>query len=312
MKFGVHVPVILAHDEMPPLRDFVDYGIAAERLGYSTVATSDHIVARTGWLDGPSILAAIGGATEQIELMTAVLLPVVRHPAVVAQTFGSLDRMTNGRVILGVSAGAHHGDFDLLEIPWSERWARLDESIEVMRTLWTEPQPHFSGRFYRVDGVGPKPLPTRGGPPIWVGSWGSRVGLRRVARLGDGWIASGFNITPERFKAAWQTIAVERAKLGKEPEPFGNALASVFVYISDDPAEPRRIARDILGPALGRDPHELLRLAIMGTPEACAERLAQYAEAGVQRLLIWPAAEPREQIERFSRQVIPLLANRAN
>jgi len=312
MKFGVHVPVILAHDEVPPLRDLVDYGIAAERLGYSTIATSDHIVARTGWLDGPSILAAIGGATERIELMTAVLLPVVRHPAVVAQTFGSLDRMTNERVILGVSAGAHHADFDLLGIPWSERWTRLDESIEFLRTLWSEPQPHFDGRFYHADSVGPKPLPARGGPPIWVGSWGSPVGLRRVARLGDGWIASGFNITPERFQAAWQMIATERAKLGKAPEPFDNALASVFMYISDDPAAPRRIARDILGPALGRDPHELLRLALMGTPEACAERLARYAEAGVRRLLIWPAAEPREQIERFAQQVIPLLAEWAD
>src|SRR6185437_5281669 len=106
MEFGVHVPVILANDDVPsPLREIVGYAVAAEQLGYTTIATSDHVVARTGWLDGPSVLAAIGGATERIKLATAVLLPVVRHPAVVAQTFGSLDQMTNERVILGVSAG---------------------------------------------------------------------------------------------------------------------------------------------------------------------------------------------------------------
>jgi alkanesulfonate monooxygenase SsuD/methylene tetrahydromethanopterin reductase-like flavin-dependent oxidoreductase (luciferase family) len=130
--------------------------------------------------------------------------------------------------------------------------------------------------------------------------------LRRVARLGDGWIASGFNITPERFKAACHTLAEERAKLGKT-DPLPNALASVFTYVSDDPDEPRRIATDILGPALGRDPNDLLNLALMGTPEQCAARLTAYAEAGVQRVLIWPAADELSQIERFAAEVIPLV-----
>jgi alkanesulfonate monooxygenase SsuD/methylene tetrahydromethanopterin reductase-like flavin-dependent oxidoreductase (luciferase family) len=307
MEFGVHIPVIVSGPDVPPLRDLVAYGVTAERLGYTSVATSDHIIGRSGWLDGPSILAAIGGATEQLELMTAILLPVVRHPASVAQTFGSLDSMTGGRVILGVGAGAVEHDYTVTGIPWEERWQRLDESIDFMRTLWRDDAPQFDGRFYRANGVGPRPLPTRaGGPPIWIGSWGSPVGLRRVARLGDGWIASGFNITPERFKAAGQTLAEERAKLGKTSQ-FDNALASVFTYISDDPDEPRRIATEILGPALGRDPDDMLRLALMGTPESCAERLAAYAEAGVQRVVIWPAAEHHTQIERFAAQVIPLL-----
>lgn len=311
MEFGVHIPVIVTEQNVPPLRDLVAYGVAAERLGYTVVATTDHIVARGGWLDGPSIMAAIAAATERVQFMTAVLLPVVRHPAVVAQTFGSLDRMSDGRVILGVGAGSLQDDYTLLGIPWEERWARLDESIGVIRTLWNDANPRFDGRFYQLDGIGPKPLPTDGGPPIWIGSWGSPAGLRRAARLGDGWIASGYNITPERFEAAWQALAAERARLGKAREPFGNALGSVFTYISDDPAELRRIARDILGPALGRDPDELLRLALLGTPEQCAERLAQFAAAGVQRVLIWPAADPREQIERFAQQVIPLVRAQA-
>ena len=307
MEFGVHIPVIVSGSEVPRLRDLVAYGVAAEQLGYTSVATSDHVVARSGWLDGPSILAAIGGATEQLDLITAVLLPVVRHPATVAQTFGSLDSMTGGRVILGVGAGAVQHDYTVTGIPWEERWARLDESIDFMRALWSEDEPQFDGRFYRANGVGPKPRPIRaGGPPIWIGSWGSPAGLRRVARLGDGWIASGFNITPERFQAACRTLAEERARLG-QTGTVPNALASVFTYISDDPAESRRVATDILAPALGREPDELLRLALMGTPEHCADRLAAYAEAGVQRILIWPAADHLAQIERFAGQVAPLL-----
>src|SRR6185312_8104161 len=159
MEFGVHIPVIVGESGIPSLRELAAYGVAAERLGYTSVATSDHVVARSGWLDGPSILAAIGAATEHVELITAILLPVVRHPAAVAQTFGSLDSMTGGRVILGVGAGAVEHDYTVTGIPWEERWQRLDESIAYMRTLWSEDEPYFDGRFYHAHGVGPKPRP---------------------------------------------------------------------------------------------------------------------------------------------------------
>jgi probable F420-dependent oxidoreductase len=307
VEFGVHIPVIVADDAVPSLSDFVRYGKVAERLGYATVATSDHIVARGGWVDGPTILAAIAGATSHIQLATAILLPVLRHPVVVAQSFGSLDRLSGNRVVLGVSGGVLRDEFDLMDIPWEERWQRLDDAIVLLRRFWADERPVYQGRFYHADGAGPKPLPERGGPPIWIGSWGSPTGLRRVARLGDGWIASGFNTTPERFQSAWDDLASKRAALGKDPDAFDNALASVFVYVTDDPGEARRVARDILGPALNRDPEELLQLALMGSADYCAARLNAFREAGVQRVWIWPATDPHTQIQRFAEEVMPLV-----
>ncbi len=307
MEFGVHIPVIVGEDDVPSLQDLVQYGVIAEALGYEAVTTSDHIVARGPWLDGPTILAAIAGATHRIRLATAVLLPVVRHPLVVAQAMGSLDRLSSERVILGVSAGVLRDEFELLDIPWEERWQRLDESIRMLRIVWSEEQPDIHGRFYHVAGAGPRPRPKRGGPPIWIGSWGSTAGLRRVAHLGDGWIASGFNITPEDFGSAWQSLLEQRAQLGRDSAALDNALASVFVYVTDDARESRRVARDILGPALNRDPDDLLRLALMGSAEHCAERLAKFRDAGVQRVWIWPATDPIEQIQRFANEVIPLV-----
>ena len=308
MQFGVHIPVIVSDDDVPSLSDFVRYGVTAERLGYATIATSDHVVARGGWVDGPTVLSAIAGATSSIQLATAILLPALRHPATVAQSFGTLDRLSGNRVILGVSGGVLRDEFDLMDVPWEERWQRLDEAIEVLRRLWSEDEPRFTGRFYHIDGVGPKPRPQRGGPPIWVGSWGSERGLRRVAQLGDGWIASGFNITPERFSSAWQTLGELRAGLGKDRAAFDNALASIFFYITSDPNEAKRVARDVLGPALNRDPEHLLRLALMGSAEECAERLARFRDAGVQRAWIWPATDSEAQIQRFAEEVIPLLS----
>ncbi len=307
MQFGVHIPVIV-DDAVPTLADFVRYGKTAERLGYTTIATSDHIVARGAWVDGPIVLSAIAGATSTIQLATAILLPVLRHPAAVAQTFGTLDRLSGNRVILGVSGGVLRDEFDLMDVPWNERWPRLDEAIVALRRFWSEDEPRFQGRFYHIDGVGPKPRPERGGPPIWIGSWGSERGLRRVTRMGDGWIASGFNITPKRFAAAWQRLAELRAETGKDPDRFDNAVASIFFYITSDPAEAKRVARDVLGPALNRDPDDLLRLALMGSAAECAERLAQFRDAGVQRAWIWPASDAEAQIQRFAEEVIPLLA----
>jgi probable F420-dependent oxidoreductase len=307
VEFGVHIPVIVSDDQIPTLHEFVRYGVTAEQLGYATVTTSDHIVARGPWLDGPTILTVIAGATSRIRLATAVLLPVVRHPLVVAQSFGTLDRLSGNRVILGVSGGVLRDEYDLLDIPWEERWQRLEEAIDVLRIVWSEDDPRWRGRFYHVAGAGPKPRPKRGGPPIWIGSWGSRAGLRRVARLADGWIASGFNITPEGFATARRWLAEERVRLGQEPHEIDNALASVFVYVTDDDDQARRVAHDVLGPALNRDPNDLLRLALMGNADRCAERLRQFRDAGVQRVWIWPATDPIAQIQRFAEEVIPLV-----
>lgn len=307
MEFGVHLPVIVANGESPSLGHFVRYGMTAERLGYATIATSDHVIARGPWLDGPTILSAVAGATSHVQLATAILLPVLRHPAVVAQAFGSLDRLSGNRVVLGVSGGVLRDEFDLMDIPWEERWQRLDDAIGLLRCFWSDVTPTYHGRFYNSDGLGPKPRPERGGPPIWIGSWGSQAGIRRAARLGDGWIASGFNIAPQAFKQTWQSLADQLKRLGKDPMQFDNALASVFIYVTEDDDEAERVAHDILAPALNRSPDELMRLALLGSAEYCASRLAEYGAAGVQRVWIWPATDSIAQIQRFAEEVIPLI-----
>jgi probable F420-dependent oxidoreductase len=308
MRFGVHLPVIVDGGARR-MSDFVDFAVAAEELGYDWIAANDHVASRSGWLDGPTILAGVCAATTRITLATSVLLPALRHPAVAAKTYATLDDLSGGRVVLGVSAGVLPADFDLIGIPFEERWSRLDESIAVLRALWSEHAPVYRGRHYRLDGVGINPLPERpGGPPLWIGSWGSRAGLRRAARLGDGWIASGFNTSPERFAAARLTLGQELTALGRGTERFGNALASMYVHVTDDPSEAERVARDILAPALGRSPEDLLAAGLLGPPEASAVKLRRYAAAGAERILVWPAVNHVAQIRRFRERVMPLLA----
>jgi alkanesulfonate monooxygenase SsuD/methylene tetrahydromethanopterin reductase-like flavin-dependent oxidoreductase (luciferase family) len=133
------------------------------------------------------------------------------------------------------------------------------------------------------------------GVPIWVGSWGSKAGLARVATHGDGWLASAYNTTPERFAQA-------RASL---PASFPNALATMWTWVTDDRAERDRVLNRVLAPLLNRDPGEL-QLCV-GSPEHCAELLSRYARAGCGRVYVWPLGDERRQLERFARDVIPLL-----
>ena len=123
--------------------------------------------------------------------------------------------------------------------------------------------------------------------PLWVASWGSPAGLRRVAKYGDGWLASAYNTTPERFAAAREQL----------PDGFPNALATMWTYVCDDRD---RVLRDVLGPLVGRDPDELRDRVCVGPPEHCAELLARYAEAGCQRVYLWPLGDEQRQLERIS------------
>jgi alkanesulfonate monooxygenase SsuD/methylene tetrahydromethanopterin reductase-like flavin-dependent oxidoreductase (luciferase family) len=158
----------------------------------------------------------------------------------------------------------------LLGIPFEERWKRFDEAVITLRALLT--------------GGGLAPAPHR--PiPLWIGSWGSRAGLARVARLADGWLASAYNTAPERFAEA-------RARL---PDGFPNALATMWTWITEDRAEADRMLAGVLAPMLRRDPEELQ--VCIGSAQHCAELLARYAEAGCGRVYCWPLGDEARQIE---------------
>jgi alkanesulfonate monooxygenase SsuD/methylene tetrahydromethanopterin reductase-like flavin-dependent oxidoreductase (luciferase family) len=127
--------------------------------------------------------------------------------------------------------------------------------------------------------------------PLWIGSWGSRAGLARVVRLGDGWLASAYNTTPERFAEA-------RASL---PDGFPNALATMWTWVAKRRAEADRMLEDVLAPALNRNPDDLRERVCVGPPEHCAELLARYAEAGCRRVYVWPLGDEARQLDQLSR-----------
>lgn len=305
MDYGVHLPLMALNDRPWSLRGLLDYVEAAERLGFRAVSANDHLLFPRPWLDGPTALAAVLAATGRMDLMTTVALPVVRGPVALAKSLGAIDLLSGGRLLVGVGPGSSARDYLAVSIPFEERWKRLDETVEVLRTLWREEVRPFNGRFYSTEGIILEPYPAqRPTPPIWIGSWGSEAGLRRTARLGDGWLASAYNTTPAMFADARERLGAHLRAIGKVPDLFPNAIATMFFHVTEDTGAAERIIREILSPTLRRSEEELRRRLLVGTAEECAEKVAAYQAAGVQRIFLWPVEDEVRQIATFWERVV--------
>src|SRR6476661_8925569 len=183
---------------------------AARDCGFSAVSANDHFVFQTPWLDGPTALASMIERSGRLTLATTVSLAVLRGPVPLAKALAAIDVLSEGRLIAAVGPGSSKRDYALIGVPFEERGRRFDEALAVLRALLKdEPLPEDARHYVIPSDIELAPGPhRRGGVPLWVASWGSRPGLARVARAGDGWLASAYNTTPERFSTA-------RVRLGR-------------------------------------------------------------------------------------------------
>jgi len=209
LDYGVHLPVIDFGFHRFSLERLCAYVRQAEELGFKAVSTNDHLIYSRPWLDAPTALAAVLSHTGKMAVGTSVALPVVRGPVQLAKALAAIDILSNGRLFVGVGPGSSVRDYEIMGIDYEERWKRFDEAVQFLRALWSADGGQFAGRFYSTAGIDiePKPL-QRPSPPIWIGSWGSDAGLRRVARLGDGWLASAYNTTPDQFRVGLEKLRV--------------------------------------------------------------------------------------------------------
>ena len=301
----MHLPLADLGQGVPTGADLRAYTARAAELGYAWVCANDHLVWRRPWLDGPTALASVAAEASGLTLATTIALPVVRHPVVLAKAVASLAVLTGGRVVAGLGPGSSPADSDAVGVPFAQRWARFDEGLRVVRAL-VRGEPAEDGEFYGADGLVLDPLPSPP-PEVWFGSWGSDVRLRRMAGVADGWLASAYNTTPARFAEDLSRLDGHLSFAGRDPRAFPNALATTWLYVTEDAAEADRVLGDLLAPLLGRDPGELADQLPVGGAGRCAELLNRYAAAGVQRVLLWPVRDPARQLEVFAEQVRPLV-----
>ena len=309
MEFGAHLPLMTwGREEPASLAGLTGYARLANQIGLAWLTSNDHVVYGRPWLDGPVALAAVLPAVGQMTVATTISLPVVRGPGPLAKALAAIDRLSGGRLVVGVGPGSSERDYRAAGIAWEQRWPRFDEAVQALRALLNPAGPTFEGVFYSTEGMELLPAPAQpGGPPIWVGSWGSDAGLRRVARLADGWLASAYNTTPEAFGDALQRLRGHLRRAGTDPGSFPNAIATMFLYLTEDPVAADGVLTELLAPMLRRSPEELRERLLVGSAGACAEKVARYEAAGAERILLWPVGDELHQLERFHDTVLARL-----
>ena len=310
MDYGAHLPLIQFEGAGPTLAGLRAYVRRAAALEYRFLCVNDHLLFGRPWLDGPTALAATIDASADMRIATTVCLPVVRGPVQTAKMLAAIDLLSGGRLVAGVGPGSSARDYAAIGVPFEERWPRFEEAIRALRSLLGENAERFAGRFYSTEGLSLEPPPSSpAGPPIWIASWGSPAGLRRVARLGDGWLASGYNTTPSEFGEGLGRLREELDAAGVGRPAFPNGIATMWLYVTEVRRDAERMLAEVLAPMLGRPIEALRDLALpIGSAEQCAERISAFQDAGAERIFVWPLADELHQIERFREDVVPLVA----
>lgn len=183
------------------------------------------------WLDPLIVLSVVAAVTQTIRLATGVLLLPEHNPVLVAKQAASLDRLSDGRLVLGVGIGWSAEEFAALGVPFARRAFRTTEYVAAMRRLWADEVASYHGEFVRFDAVRCNPQPRDGRIPILVGG-NSDAALTRVARWGDGWY--GFNLSPAETAERVQTLRQLCTEHGRDP-----ADLEIVIAPFTKPTEPR-------------------------------------------------------------------------
>ena len=306
MEAGVHLPLIDFAGEGLSSRRLAETVNAASECGFAAVSANDHFLFSAPWLDGLMALAAVAERSAPMPLVTTLALANLRGPVPLAKALTALDILSGGRVIAGVGPGSSRADYEAVGVPFEDRWRHFDEVARLLKAMLQPGGSASSGAGDRPSRPALSPEPAqRGGVPLWIGSWGSAAGLRRVARVGDGWLASAYNTTPEAFAETMSRLGVELERHGRPPGQFPHALVTMWAWVTDQRSDAERVLSDILSPLVGRDPAELRTRVCVGPAEQCAELLSRYARAGCQRIHFWPLGDERRQIELIAGEVLP-------
>ena len=250
----------------------------AETSGYDSVWVGDSLLARPRG-EPLTLLAAVAGATKRVALGTAVLLPLLRHPISLAHAVATLDRLAEGRLILGIGPGAElpgtHAELKALGVPSERRVGDMLTAVERCRRLWRNEEP----------GVELNPRPTRpAGPPIWLGGAGPRM-LRLAGAMFDGWLP--LSPTPADYELGLRAVREAAEEAGRDPGSVATG-AYLTVAVSDTPDDAARQLDDYIR-AYYRVPAEIMARTMAchaGTLESAAEWFAAYRAAGARHLVV--------------------------
>ncbi len=315
MRLGVLIPtrgVVMQSARRPPLDECWTMARLADRAGYDAIWVGDSIVAKPR-LEPLTTLAYLAGITERVRLGTAVLLPALRHPVVLAHQIANVDQISHGRVVLGLGVGwglpSAEREWAACGADHKRRVRRLEEHVEIWRMLWRgEPVSHRGADLELTDHtIGPLPW-SAAGPPVLItaGNRGEMLPAQfdRFARLGDGIITTYLHVAECRVvrECAQEALARRGRALGDFP-----LCVYTTVRMEDDVRTAQRVTTEFLAAYYGGGVHERGAMGL-GPASAVIAVLRDYAAAGVPDLCIrFIGDDQLAQLERFTTEVLPAL-----
>ncbi len=289
LKFGLllHTRHLIRGENGPAaLEEFWETALRAEEEGFDHLWVGDSprlSLLDRGHADCLTIMAALAAKTREVRIGTVPLIAALRNPVLLAHALATLDVISCGRILFGVSVAPQYKyaeyEFEACGVPFRERAGRLNESIEVMRRLWTEPAFSFAGRYYRFEEIGIQPRPVQRPIPIWIAAGDNENALRRVARLGDGWFTVARTL--EEFVSRRRKIDLFARDYGREGKKIPAALFATF-HLHPDARKAEEEGWS-LAERYFHQPRSMLHhlSPFFGSPEACARRLQSYVDAGL-------------------------------
>ncbi|MEV6770273.1 LLM class flavin-dependent oxidoreductase [Nocardia sp. NPDC051030] len=283
----------------------VSFAKSAEDAGFDSVWIGDSPLARTR-VDPMTVLAAAAAVTSRIRLGTAALTATLRQPLLGAHVAATVDQLSAGRLILGLGAGfplpESQDEFDTLGIPFNERVGRLDETVRIWRHAWSGGS-DFNGRYWKLkDLTRTLPPPSPAGPPLWLAGSDTPKVLARVGRHYDGWLP--FLPDSTAYARAWETIQ-EHTTRTITPAIY------LTVLLDPDPIRAQAELDNYVRQYYRRSLTEMstIQAYFAGTPEACAEWLHGYMNAGASHLILRLGSlnAPR-QLDLAAQDLLPLLS----
>jgi probable F420-dependent oxidoreductase len=310
--FGFLLPTreIVMSQEVPNFLQILDLAEQAEALGFASVWAGDSVLARPRF-EALTTLAAVAARTQRVQLGTAVLLPALRHPVVLANEVASLDLVANGRLILGMGIGGNTStvaqEFAACGVSIAHRAGLFEETVTLMRRLWTEPEVTFQGRYFQVQSarLGLRPL-RKSGVPLWLAGSVDNA-LRRVLRLGDGWLP--ISSSPQAFTADWERLKVFGQEMGRDAHDLHRCLYTTLNVNADVPQAEREL-RTFIESYYGISYEEQARRngLCAGSAEHCIAWLEEFIAAGAQTIVVrFGSPDQSGQLVRFARDVLPHL-----
>ena len=312
--FGYLLPTreVIMAPGAPDFASMINLAERAEGFGFDSVWCGDSVLARPR-LEAISTLAAIAGRTKRVKLGTAVFLPALRNPVVLANEVANLDIVSQGRVIFGVGIASKtptvEKEFDACGVSFRHRVSIFEECVTIMRQLWTEPEVNFQGRHFQLDGVslGLKPV-QKGGVPIWMAASAEKP-QRRMLKMGDGWFPNA--TSPEAYTEGWHQIKTLANESGRQAGQLHKALYTT-VNINEDKTQADKEMREFIEGyySMPFDTMARTQSVFTGTTQDVVGWLQSFIDVGVQTIVIrFGGPDQSGQLERCGKEVIPQLSH---